>query len=202
MNSTGGNKVRGLLPVLNLFCIAIIGWIILNIEPEKMAGAGDFAPRAMVPCVMDRDGYLRGRLYGSVDKVLDWRGTAMLCDGMSRPEGQGIRLVFAEQNNPEQPGLVLVIGLADAVLGQSSKELEANVTLIDQNSGQFYSTQDKPRCWTQFSQQLQLRGTSVETWRLDGELYCASALAALTGAGSVTLGDIIFSGIMKPSVTP
>lgn len=202
MNSTGESIWHGLLPVLNLFCIAIIGWSILDIDPGKFAAAGDFAPRMMTPCVMDQDGYLRGRLYGSIDQALDWRGATMLCDGMLRPEGEGIRLVFAEQNNPEQPGLVLVIGLAQAVLGDSRKELEANVTVIDQNSGQFYSTQDEPRCWTQFSKQLQLRGTSIETWRLDGELYCASALAALTGTGSVTLSDITFSGIMKPSVMP
>ena len=202
MNRTGENFWHSLLRVLNLFCIAIIGWLILDIEPGKFAATNDFAPRVMTPCVMDKDGYMRGRLYGSIEKALDWRGAAMLCDGMLRPEGEGIRLVFAEQTNPEQPGLVFVIGLADAVLGDSSKELEANVTVIDQNSGQFYSTQDEPRCWTRFSQQQQLRGTSSETWRLDGELYCASALAALTGAGSVTLADITFSGIMKPAVTP
>jgi hypothetical protein len=198
MRITGENTGHILLTVLNLFCIAIIGWIILNIDPGKLAGAGDFAPRVMSPCVMDQDGYLRGRLYGSIEKSLAWRGDTMLCDGMPRPEGEGIRLVFAEQSDPDEPGLVLVIGLADAVLGDSGKELEANVTVIDQNSGQFYSTQDEPRCWTQFSRQLQLRGTSTETWRVDGELYCASALAALTGTGSVTLADLTFSGIMKP----
>jgi hypothetical protein len=202
MSITGENLRHGLFTALNLFCIAIIGWIILNIDPGKLAGAGDFAPRVMSPCVMDQDGYLRGRLYGSVEKSLDWQGAAMLCDGMPRPEGEGFRLVFAEHSNPDQPGLVLVIGLADAVLGDSRKELEANVTVIDQNNGQFYSTQDEPRCWTQFSQQLQLRGTSTETWRVDGELYCASALAALTGTGSVTLDDITFSGVMKPSAAP
>jgi hypothetical protein len=202
MSSTGEDRWHGVLTVLNLFCIAIIGWILLNLDPGKFAGAGDFAPRVMSPCVMDQDGYLRGRLYGSVEQSLDWRGAAMLCDGMPRPEGKGIRLVFAEQSNPDKPGLVLVIGLADAVLGEAGKELEANVTVINQNSGQFYSTQDEPRCWTQFSKQLQLRGTSTETWRLDGELYCASALAALTGTGSITLGDVTFSGVMKPSVTP
>jgi len=44
-----------------------------------------------------------------------------------------------------------------------------------------------------------LSGTAEETWRLDGRLYCASALAALTGPGSVTLDELEYSGIMKPA---
>jgi hypothetical protein len=201
MTIPGSSALHGLLAVLNIACIAVIGWLIVSIDPARLAGPGDFAPRLMSPCVMDQDGYLRGQLYGSVEKTLDWQGAAMLCDGMPRPEGLGIRLVFAEQTNPDQPGLVIVIGLADAVLGDPEQELEANVTVVDQHSGQFYSTQSEPRCWTRLINQLRLRGTSTETWRLDGELYCASALAALAGTGSVTLGDITFSGIMKPAVT-
>jgi hypothetical protein len=150
---------------------------------------------------MDQDGYLRGRLYGSLEESLDWQGSDMLCDGMPRPEGQGIRLVFGEQESADQAGLVIVIGLADAVLGEAGGELEANVTVVDQINGQFYSTQAEPRCWVRLTNQLRLKGTSTETWRLDGELYCASALAALTGPGSLTLGDITFSGIMKPAVS-
>lgn len=202
MTIPGSSTSLGPLTVLNLACIAVMGWLIVSIDPTRMTGPGDFAPRQMSPCVMDEDGYLRGQLYGSLEKTLDWRGATMLCDGMARPEGQGIRLVFAEQANPDQPGLVIVIGLADAVLGDPQQELEANVTVVDQQSGQFYSTQEEPRCWTQLSNQLRLRGTSTETWRLDGKLYCASALAALTGTGSLTLGDIAFSGIMKPAATP
>lgn len=200
MTIPGSSAYHGLLAMLNLGCIAVIGGLIASIDPAGLAGPGDFAPRVMSPCVMDQDGYLRGQLYGSLDKSLDWRGATMLCDGMTRPEGQGIRLVFSEQTNPDKPGLVIVIGLADAVLGDPEQELEANVTVVDQYSGQFYSTQAEPRCWTRLTNQLRLRGTSTESWRLDGKLYCASALAALTGTGSVTLGDITFSGIMKPAV--
>ncbi len=201
MTTPGSSPTHGLLVLARLACIAVIGGLIGSIDPASLAGPGDFIPRLISPCVMDQGGYLRGQLYGSLEKSLDWQGATMRCDGMLRPEGRGIRLVFAEQTNPDRPGLVIVIGLADAVLGDPEQELEANVTVVDQYTAQFYSTQEEPRCWARLINQLRLRGTSTETWRLDGELYCASALAALTGTGSITLGDITFSGIMKPAVT-
>jgi hypothetical protein len=199
MTDSGSKALRVLLALLNLLCIAVIGAIILNIDPDKLSSNNDFVPRTMSTCVMDQDGYLHGELYGSLETTLDWQGATMLCDGMARPEGRGIRLVFAEQVDPEIPGLIIVIGLADAVLGEPKSELTANVTLLDQRARRIYSTQEEARCWVQLINQLQLHGTTTETWRLDGELYCASALAALTGTGSVTLDDFVFSGIMKPA---
>jgi len=117
---------------------------------------------------------------------------------MNRPDGQGYRLVFHEQVTPDLPGLMFVIGLADAELGVTGKEIQANVTIIDQVNGTFFSTQEQPRCWSTLTDQQLLRGTVEETWRINGELYCAGALAALMGPGSVTLADVRFSGIVKP----
>ena len=102
-------------------------------------------------------------------------------------------------DNVKSSYLVLVIGIADAQLGAPEQELEANVTIIDQVSGKFYSTQEQPRCWTRLTTQLRLTGTIEESWRLDGRLYCASALAALAGPGSVTLDEIEYSSLMKPA---
>lgn len=155
-------------------------------------------PRELSPCMMDIPGFVRGKLYGDLETTLDWSGKSMLCDGMERPEGKGIRLVFNENVDPQQPGLIMVIGIADAVLGAAEEELVANVTIIDQQSGSFYSTRSQPRCWTRIENQLRLTGTVRETWRLGGKLYCAGALPALTGRGSITLGDIEYSGIMQP----
>jgi hypothetical protein len=184
---------------LCLGCIAAMGWFTFTLQLDDSDNSGFLSARQLTPCVMDQDGYLTGELYGEVRKTLDWRGENMLCDGMPRPEGRGIRLVFSEQIDPDIPGMVLVIGIADAQLGAPEQELEANVTIIDQVSGKFYGTQSQPRCWTRLTTQLRLTGTVEESWRLDGSLYCASALAALVGPGSVTLDDIEYSSMMKPA---
>jgi hypothetical protein len=187
-----------LFAVLCLGCVAATGWFTFTLQPA-LDNNNLLASRQMSPCVMDQDGYLKGDLYGALRKTLDWHGESMLCDGMDRPEGQGIRLVFSEHIDPDNPGLVLVIGIADARLGAPEQELEANVTIIDQVSGKLYSTQEQPRCWTRLTTQLRLTGTIEESWRLDGRLYCASALAALAGPGSVTLDEIEYSSLMKPA---
>lgn len=193
------NGLNRLFVVLSLGCIAAMGWFTFTLQSADMDNGHFLTTRKMDPCVMDQDGYLKGGLYGALRKTIDWRGKNMLCDGMSRPEGRGIRLVFSEHINPDDPGLVLVIGLADAKLGAPEQELEANVTIIDQVNGKFYSTQKQPRCWTRLTTQLRLTGTIEESWRLDGRLYCASALAALAGPGSVTLDEFEFSSLMKPA---
>jgi hypothetical protein len=179
-------------------CVAWLGWLAFTPPPQGSDGASGFTRRSLVPCIMDNEGYLRGQLYGNIQTRLDWRGDSMRCDGMQRPEGQGIRLVFDEHLDDEEPGLLIVVGIAGAIPGQTVKELPANITIIDQANGQFFSTQEEPRCWTTFNEQLLLSGTTEETWRINGQIYCASALAELAGSGSVTLGDIEFSGLFKP----
>ena len=190
----------GLITFLCVGCIAAMGWFTFTLQLNDPGTFGLLSSRQLTSCVMDRDGYLKGELYGALRRSLDWSGEDMLCDGMSRPEGRGIRLVFSEQVDPDIPGLVIVIGIADARLGAPEEELEANVTIIDQLGGRFYSTQEEPRCWTRLTTQLRLTGTVEESWRLDGRLYCASALAALVGPGSVTLDDIEYSSLMKPAI--
>jgi len=199
VNSDAANSLDQLVSLLCLCCIAAMAYFAFTISPESPKQSNLLLPRQVAPCEMDQPGYFRGELYGTVQQNLDWKGGSMLCDGMTRPEGEGIRLIFSEQTNPDIPGLVFIIGLADAELGAPEIELEANVTVIDQTSGKFYGTKEQPRCWTRLTEQLRLTGTVDETWRINGSLYCASALAALVGPGSVTLGDIEYSGIMKPA---
>lgn len=188
-----------IIRIVSLCCIAWLGWLVFAVPETESTNS--FKRRVLVPCIMDNDGYLRGQLYGNIQSNLDWHGASMRCDGMQRPDGQGIRLVFDEHLDEEQPGLLIVIGIADAIPGQAIEELPANITVINQTNGQFFSTQEQPRCWTTFDEQILLTGTIEETWRINGHIYCASALAELTGSGSITLGEIEFSGLFKPGTS-
>jgi hypothetical protein len=181
-------------------CIALLGLWAFTLPLPDVNSAGSLAPRALLPCVMDQDGYLRGPLYGQISAELDWRGNGMRCDGMFRPEGEGIRLVFDEHLDEDKLGLVMVIGLADAVLGKPVADSPANITIIDQTNGRFYSTGGNTRCWTTFSDQLELSGTTEEVWRIDGLIYCEGVLTELRGSGYVRLGELKFSGMFKPGI--
>jgi hypothetical protein len=179
--------------VTTLCCVALLAWWAFS-TPEGQEKSS-FAPRPLTTCVMDKEGYLQGHVYGTLQIELDWRGKQMRCDGMHRPGGRGIRLVFDQH---EQSPLLIVIGIADAELGSPVTESPANVTVIDQLNNNLFSTQEEPRCWTTFTEQLKLTGTTEELWRINGELYCASGLPQLAGSGSITLSDIEYSGLFKP----
>ncbi|MDP6436452.1 MAG: hypothetical protein QF790_04695 [Gammaproteobacteria bacterium] len=176
-----------------LLLTGMIGWLTFSLQLPDTGGT-DLAPREMEQCVMDRSGFLRGELYGAVRQTLDWQGEAMACDGMPRPEGKGIRLAFREKSDPDNPGLMFVVGIEDAVPGEDTVDLPANVTLNDQPGGRFFGTQGEQSCWVTLTEQVRLKGTIEEVWRFDGLLYCASALPAAAGSGSVTLGELEFSG--------
>jgi hypothetical protein len=192
LNSTG---LEIFTQTTALCCVALLAWWAFS--PPEVQEKNSFAPRPLSTCMMDKEGYLRGQVYGILQIELDWRGKQMRCDGMYRPEGQGIRLVFDQH---EQSPLLIVIGIADAKLGAPATELSANVTVIDQLNGNLFSTQEEPRCWTTFTEQLKLTGTTEELWRINGELYCASGLPQLAGSGSITLSDIEYSGLFKPGL--
>jgi hypothetical protein len=181
-------------------CIALLALWAFTLPLPEGNRAGSLAPRALMPCVMDQDGYLRGPLYGQISAELDWQGSNMRCDGMLRPDGAGIRLVFDEHLDEDAPGLLMVVGIADAILGEPVKDSPANITIINQSNGKFYSTGGETRCWTTFSNQLELIGTTEETWRVDGLIYCVGVLTELKGSGSVTLGELKFSGMFKPGI--
>ena len=60
------------------------------------AGAVTEAPAA-VHCLPERDGFITMRLRGSIEQEVRWTEPALECTGMSRPDGKGLRVRFAEK---------------------------------------------------------------------------------------------------------
>jgi hypothetical protein len=189
-----GNPPGRTTEILNLVFIAAIGWLAMSAEPAEIPAATPsiLGERELKSCQMDQDGYVRGAVFGKVQRDLAWQGTSMLCDGMPRPDG-GFRLMFSESSAQPEQGLRIVVGIVGAAPGSSSSELTANVTVIDQDRGLFFSTQGLERCWVKLSEQIPLSAPD-NSWRIGGKLYCLGALSSVDGSSSITLGDIDFSG--------
>jgi hypothetical protein len=156
--------------------------------------SGQPAPMTMAPCVMNGPGYLNGRLYGSLAATIDWRGPALTCDGMARPNDEGVRLIFASPGNEDQARLIFVIGIDGELDKLENHEKKANITIIEEGSGRFFSAGRQDRCWTTIQTIVPLSEETGPGYQVDGELYCAGALPSLNGKGSVTLGDFRYSG--------
>ena len=91
-----------------------LGYLALSQElpaPAVQRTAALAPPPPLEPCVMDRDGYWTGRVFGSEELDLDWRGNALTCAGNARPDGKGLRLFFAGFTAPGTDRLVLVLGI-------------------------------------------------------------------------------------------
>lgn len=138
------------------------------------------------------DGYLRGQIFGALAMELDWSGAELSCEGMSRPDGKGIRLHIAwDQGNDER--LVLVVGIDGVTTPVAGLEKPANITFIDERSGHFYSSGGTGRCWTDISELASLPAQDNRR-QLKGRLYCTAALPALNDHSSLTLGDLHYYG--------
>lgn len=156
------------------------------------------APVRVAPCAMAPAGFVRGRWFGTLDLVVDWTGPELGCEGMLRPHGNGIRLLFAQQL-ADGSRVVLVLGIDGDPDALPGPERPTNVTIIDEREGRFFSTTGAGRCWTdiQAAGPLQLASASGGDWRVAGILYCVGALPALGDRGSLTLGETRFAGIFS-----
>ncbi len=194
--------------------VLLLGAVALTQSPPvtSRASSGVFAPAAerpaptaelpapvrVAPCAMAPAGFVTGRWFGALNLAVDWTGPALGCEGMLRPGGAGVRLLFA-QHLANGSRLVLVLGIDGDPDALQGPERPTNVTVIDEREGRFFSTTGAGRCWTdiQESGPLKPSGASRSDWRVTGILYCAGALPALSDRGSLTLGETRFAGIFS-----
>lgn len=163
-------------------------------QPLPRADRMEASPQLERPstrlCAAGHAGFIRGRLHGEIAGRLDWSGDALECDGMVRPGDRGIRLLFAG-DLPGAGRIVLIVGIDGPHAALAGGEWPANVTLIEEGSGEFFNSGSQDRCWARIQEQSQL---AASAWQVGGWLWCTGALPSLVDRSSVTPGDIHFSG--------
>ena len=143
------------------------------------------ASQAEIFCAPAPEGFLRARLQGSIDAEIDWSAPVVAqCLGGPRPGGDGVRLVFkgAVDDSP----LLIVIGVANLLPGTSARNVAANVTLVREGAGSFYSTQGDDKCALDEVRQEPVDGRAGR-YRVSARGYCTQPARALgaSDAGSV-----------------
>ena len=187
---------RFLIELLGVIIVVAISTLTATSYTQQQgigAVRNTLAPQPLDLCSRESDGFIRGRLYGAVELNVDWHGADMNCEGMLRPDGKGIRLLFASRQGREDR-LVFVIGVDGEIDRLPDEERVANVTIIDEIDGRFFSTGGNDRCWTTIHKVESIVGETFPAFQIAGELYCSGGLPSLSDRGSVTLDDLRFSG--------
>jgi len=128
------------LPLFGLLLCSVLG------ACGPTAVEQDAPPPARVDSGCGENGALQSALFGSLETTVSWSGSAMNCESMLRPDGQGIRLRFTGDVTGER--LAIIIAVPDLQAGEPAVGLPSNVTITVEGSGRFFRTPNLDSCWT------------------------------------------------------
>jgi hypothetical protein len=162
--------------------------------------AGNSAPMAAAArepglCVPATRGYLRARLQGSIEDVIDWSTDVPQCRGGRRPSGDGIRLLY-KGHDASGGSLLVVIGAGPLRAGESARNVPVNLTLVREGAGEFFATQGDDKCALDDVRQEPLAGHDGQ-YVLTGRGFCTQPARAVgDGAGAVLVSRFDLEAIV------
>ena len=154
------------------------------------------APAGEAGCLADGTGRLDMVVSGALEARIAW-ADGMECQGMPRPDGSGLRVMFANR----QESLLVVIGIANAQRGATGDDLPANFTLVKEGAGEFYSTLGDEVCRVTLLENTPVPGTGDAVFRLRGEGECPDPVPAVSREGGSRVRPFAVTGtaIWPPS---
>jgi hypothetical protein len=144
-------------------------------------------------CLADGSGYVRARIRGALDMDVSWKDAQLECSGEARPDGSGLRVIFA---GPGPGGRVmrLVFGVRAAREGNPGRELPTNLTVL-LDGGRVFATRGDDKCtMDQLTQRALPDRTGLRVWHIEGRGFCVAPAAALAGPGRILVSRFDFAG--------
>lgn len=160
------------------------------------------APRERNQCPPPSDAYLRARLAGSVERVVDWRAGDMECEGMQRPDGRGLRVTFRGRVG-DHP-VTFVFGVPRLEEGAAGRAVPVNVTLIREGHG-VYGTRGEDKCTLDDVRQTALSPDARgRRWRVEARGFCLEPARAVGGRGddAILVSTFDFAGYLTWELDP
>lgn len=184
-----GNKTASRFRLILACLFIFFNWLSGNLGAAQ---AGP--PAAPVACLSSGDGYLRTRVSGSIDAVIDWPNAGTRCEGEERPRHEGVSLSF-RRDPGSAPDLLFVFGVSHAREGQSAHGLGVNLTVILQGTAQIYGTLGESRCTVDSLTQTRLKADAQpRKYRIEARGFCTQPAHAVRGDGAVLLTTFDFAG--------
>jgi hypothetical protein len=159
-----------------------------------MAATPPAASPAVAVCLPSGDGYLRARVAGAIDALIDWPNSGTRCQGESKIEPPGIRLSF-QRAAGSKPDLLFVFGLTGIRRGQPGRAVGANLTVIVQGTNKIFGTLGDSRCTVDSLTQRPL--PTAGAYRVEARGFCTQPAHAVRGNGAVLVSTFEFAGLVN-----
>lgn len=163
---------------------------LIGCEPAAEAGAS--SPAVSVTAATRQcgdDGFLTARLFGSIERTIDWNAHQVDCESMLRPRGEGVRLRFTGMAANQE--VSFIIAVPDLEHGVDGRELPAVVTLAVEGSGRFFSTANLDTCFADIEARSG-QDEPADQYDVTGTLFCVSALGEINGEAAVSIPEMRF----------
>jgi hypothetical protein len=189
---------RTLVIVGSLLAVVAVAFLIARYRATAKPLLQD-APATKIAtggCLPSGDGFLRARLDGALELKLDWDNADTQCEGMPRPDGDGVRLSFGHTLDDGKLRLVIVLGIAGLSESSSGRVLPANVTIIEEGRARIYGTLGDDKCTVDDLKQQLITPWRKEsrTYRVSGRGFCVQPARVVGGDASVLMSTFDFAG--------
>jgi hypothetical protein len=176
---------------------------------QSAPAAAQAAPANAPGCLQSGDGFLRARLDGALELRLNWDNAGTQCEGMPRPDGNGVRLSFSRVLEGSDRRLVIVLGIAGLSESSSGHALPVNVTIIEEGRARVYGTMGDDKCTVDDLTQHLITPWRKEsrTYRVSGRGFCVQPARAVGDDASVLMstfdfaGQVIYTGVDSSATT-
>ena len=161
--------------------------------PEPAAAVG--VPHC---CLPTGNGYLRARIRGALDLDLAWRNAELECEGGPRPDGHGLRIIFAGPKHSDGRRTRLVFGIEAVREGGEGRELPTNLTVIFEGEERLFATRGDDRCTvdTLSQERVGALGGAVRTYRVVARGFCVDPASTLDNSARIMVSRFDFAGLV------
>ena len=157
--------------------------------------AGPAHARPTRGCLPDGSGYLRARIQGAVNLVIDWHNVHLACEGSARGDGRGLRLSFVGPLAQHGRRLRMIFGVAAVRAGQPGRELPTSVTVIFEGERRLYATLGRNKCTVdRLRQRLLARHGRIDVYRIAARGFCFAPLTGLIHDDRIVMSRFDFAG--------
>lgn len=184
----------------NIACLVAFAGLISGCRTANDGGVEAVATKEAPVFSCGDNGQLITELYGGIETVLDWNENELECTGMPRPEGAGIRLRFAGPTDSDEQRFAFIIALPEFERDTLKTEFSANITVIEEGSGRFFSTPDLNNCLVEISA-VEALDSSGDRYAVTGAFYCVAPLPEINGKTSVSVPELWFTGLLDWSAS-